>query len=328
MAGVKIPPKQLVISDQAPVILSVHKTLDAIREAQAGDNKIGTTGRGIGPAYEDRASRKGIRICDLLNRDVLHSRLVDLMKEKNWIMERYNQPLISIDQEVDRLLSAGKRLIPWIRDEYTALQEIKDAGGDSLYEGAQGTWLDVDYGSWPFVTSSNTLSGAAYVGSPSPKEVVGVVKGYSTRVGSGPFPTEETGPLGESLRGYGSEYGATTGRPRRCGWFDATLTKRAIQLNGVSKLALMKLDVLSNFDQIPLAVYYPVDFSNLESAEPKYEIMKGWKTDISHCKTYDALPHLCKSYIARIESLIGVSVGLISVGPDREQTLVRSDKWI
>lgn len=329
--GRAVSPERLAISVGAHVILPYHRELDRLRELARGKGAIGTTGKGIGPTYEDKVARRGIRFAELIHPDRFRERLEEVLPDKNrMIVDWYGGDPIEVDEVVASMAPVAERLAEYAVDSVALLHDAVDAGTEILFEGAQGTFLDVDHGSYPFVTSSNTVAGAACAGSglgPTHiHEVVGVAKAYTTRVGSGPFPTELDDALGERLRSIGGEFGATTGRPRRCGWFDAVLVKHAVYVNGVTELALTKLDVLSGLDELKICVGYEGGAlagaaAGLEGAVPIYETVPGWQEDISGCREVGDLPATCRAYIARIEQLVGARVGMLSVGPGREATL-------
>jgi adenylosuccinate synthase len=332
-SGITVGPDRLLVSPNAHVIMPWHLALDRLREHHKGDRKIGTTNRGIGPTYEDKVARRGVRMCDLVDRDRLAQRIEECLPHKNrMITEWFGGEALESDQILEQYGDLGRRLAPFVGDAVTYLHDVISRDGGILFEGAQGTYLDVDHGSYPYVTSSNTVSGGACagagVGPTAIDEVVGIVKAYTTRVGSGPMPTELTGAMGEKLRELGGEFGATTGRPRRCGWFDAPLVNHAAKLNGLTGLALTKLDVLTGLDEIPICVRYegldgvPPDLAN---ATPVYETMPGWTEDIGGCQSVDELPAACMAYVRRIEALVGVPVDLLSVGPGREQSIAVGD---
>ncbi len=321
---------KLGISLSAHVILPYHTAVDQARERARGASKIGTTGRGIGPAYEDKVARRGVRIADLIDPARLALRLGEILPEKNHALENWHGVApITADALLNELAPMGARLRPWARDTVAEVHAILGRGGSILFEGAQGTFLDIDHGTYPFVTSSNTVAGAACagagVGPTAIHEVVGIAKAYTTRVGSGAFPTEDLGAAGEALRAIGAEFGATTGRPRRCGWFDAALLRQAVRLNGVTRLALTKLDVLTGLDRIPVCVGY-AGFDGtfpaaLEDAVPVWEELPGWSDPISGARTLGDLPREARAYVDRLEALVGVPIELISVGPEREATI-------
>ena len=325
------PMAKLVISKEAHVILPYHQSIDKLRETAAGAGKIGTTGRGIGPTYEDKVARRGVRIVDLLDPARLRARLDEVLPEKNrMIAGWYGGDPFDLVQLADEYAALGERLRPWCADAVSLLHKIDREGGSILFEGAQGTFLDVDHGTYPYVTASNTVAGAACagagVGPTMIDEVVGIAKAYCTRVGSGPFPTEDLGEAGHKLRAVGREFGSTTGRPRRCGWFDAPLARQAARINGLTRLAIMKLDVLSAVDTIPVCVGYEgvdeFDFpGSLDGVVPVWEHLPGWKTDITGCRTLADLPAAARAYVDRLEALVGVPIELVSVGPDRDHTI-------
>jgi len=332
--GRPVSPGQLSISGGAHVILPYHQKLDQLRETARGKAAIGTTGKGIGPTYEDKVARRGIRFAEFIHEDTLRIRLEAILPEKNrQIVDWYGGEPFEVEAVLDQLRSVAERLAPFAVDSVALLHEAVDNKISILFEGAQGTFLDVDHGTYPFVTSSNTVAGAACAGSgigpTAIDEVVGITKAYTTRVGSGPFPTELTDAVGERLRAVGHEFGATTGRPRRCGWFDARLVRHAVYVNGVTRIALTKLDVLSGIPELKICTGYegisgvPADATRLAAVVPIYETLPGWEEDITKCRSFDELPETCKAYVARIEELVGVSAGLVSVGPDRAETLVR-----
>jgi len=332
--GEHMDSRRLVISSEAHVIMPYHRTLDRLREAALGAHKIGTTGRGIGPTYEDKVGRRGVRVSDLLDETALRRRLARVLPEKNrMIAEWYGGTALTEDEIVAWAAPLAERLASLVTDTVELLDRANRAGEGILFEGAQGTFLDVDHGTYPYVTSSSTVAGGACagagVGPTSIHAVVGIAKAYATRVGSGPFPTEAAGQDEERLRARGAEFGATTGRPRRCGWFDAVLMRHAVRLNGVTNLAITKLDVLSGLDRIPVAVAYadtegvPSGADALEAARPIYEELPGWSEDLTACRRWEDLPPAVHAYLGRLEALVGVPIGLVSVGPDRAQVLIR-----
>lgn len=329
---------QLVLSDRAHVIMPYHKLIDHGREQALGTAKIGTTGRGIGPTYEDKASRMGIRVGDLLNPDYLRSRVKISLEEKNFLIEgRFGLPRMNADEVVDQYLEYGKQLAPHITDATHLLHNKISEGSRVLFEGAQGTLLDIDHGTYPFVTSSNVVAGNVSCGSGvSPtrlSQIWGVVKAYSTRVGSGGFPTELEDELGEKLRSIGAEFGATTGRPRRCGWLDVVVLNHSVRINGLTGIALTKMDVLTGISPIKICVGYeldgksidrvPASIEELQRLVPKYREIKGWDEPLTMCRSYDDLPKNARDYVEMIEHLTGVPVTIISVGPSREQSILR-----
>jgi adenylosuccinate synthase len=330
--GIKVEGR-LFISHNAHLIMPYHKLLDSISES--GKNKIGTTGRGIGPCYIDKFDRKGIRIVDLLNRDVLEKKLRKNVEEKNILLKKlYDDKGFDIDDIIKEYISFDEAIDSYVTDVPLMLNDAIKEGKNILLEGAQGTLLDVDHGTYPFVTSSNPTSGGASTGSGIPPNkidnVFGIVKAYTTRVGNGPFPTELTDEVGEKLRKEGAEFGATTGRPRRCGWFDAFLVRYSAMINGIDTVAITKLDVLSIFEEINVCVGYklkgkllksfPSDVDRLSSVIPVYETVDGWMEDISECKSYDELPQKTKEYLKFISDQANIKIEIISVGPKRRQT--------
>lgn len=329
---------RLFISHKAHLIMPYHKILDTAREQHAAENSIGTTGRGIGPSYIDKFSRVGIRIVDLLDRRALEEKLRSNIEEKNTVLTKiYDHEELNIEQIVREYLAFDTQIDPYITDTTALLnQAIKD-GKSVLMEGAQGALLDVDHGTYPFVTSSNPTSGGACTGLGVPPtligSIMGVVKAYSTRVGNGPFPTELNDEMGEFLRKEGAEFGATTGRPRRCGWLDLVALKYSVMVNGISEIALTKIDVLNNFDEIKICTeyhakgkalkYFPADCSQLESLTPHYITMKGWNTSLKGITNYNNLPENTKQYIQFIEDFAGAKVTIVSLSPSREDTIIR-----
>ena len=327
----------LHISDRAQLVMPWHKTFDRLGEEQKGKNKIGTTGRGIGPAYEDKVRRSGMRVGDLLEPELFKARLEEIVEEKNKLLELYyksDEPSFSAEEIFLEFTAYLKILKPYIRDTPLLVNQMIEQGKNILFEGAQGTFLDVDHGTYPFVTSSNTLAGGACagtgIGPTRINEVLGIVKAYTTRVGSGPFPTELLDNDGYLLQSEGNEFGATTGRPRRCGWFDALLVRQAVRLNGISSMAVMKLDVLDKFDTLKIAVSYRLSNGehtenlprSLENVTPVLEEMPGWKCNSAGITEYDQLPREMLAYLERISELVGAKVSIISTGPKREETIV------
>jgi adenylosuccinate synthase len=336
-AGVAVA-KKLRISEACPLILPFHAAIDQAREAaKGGANKIGTTGRGIGPAYEDKAARRAIRLQDLLKPVRFAEKLKDLLEYHNFLLKNwYRQPEIDFQTTLDETLAFARRIAPLVADVPRALYEANREGRNLLFEGAQGSLLDIDHGTYPFVTSSNCVAGAASAGAGvGPQHlhyVLGITKAYTTRVGEGPFPTELSDNVGERLRQRGQEFGATTGRPRRTGWFDAAAMKRSIQLNGVSGLCITKLDVLDGAESLKICIGYqvdgkvsdilPVGAEELALCVPVYEEMPGWQESTVGVKAHDKLPRAARDYLARVENLCGVPIDLISTGPERDETIV------
>jgi len=333
-AGVSNVVARLIISEACPLILPYHVALDRAREAA---KKIGTTGRGIGPAYEDKVARRALRLQDLLHPERFAAKLEALLEFHNFVLQNYyRQPAVDYRRTLEETLALAPRLAPLVADVPRALYHANKAGKNLLFEGAQGALLDIDHGTYPYVTSSNCVAGAAAAGAGiGPMHlhyVLGITKAYSTRVGEGPFPTELSDDVGERLRQRGREFGATTGRPRRTGWFDAAALKRSIQLNGVSGLCITKLDVLDGADALKICVGYriggqlseilPVGAEELERCEPVYEELPGWNESTVGIKSHAGLPQAARDYLKRIEDLAGVPIDLISTGPERDETIV------
>ncbi|MDR1412306.1 MAG: adenylosuccinate synthase [Actinomycetes bacterium] len=333
--------ERLTISSNAHLIMPYHRDLDGASERRLGAQEIGTTRRGIGPAYQDKATRLGLRTQDLFDRSIFREKVAAALTEKNDILDKiYGLPTYTVDQLADEYLAYAEILNPYVADTAPLLNDALDAGQWVFFEGAQGTLLDLDHGTYPFVTSSNPTAGGACVGTgvgPARIDrVLGIAKAYITRVGSGPFPTElDTDDAdGDTFIRVGHEYGTTTGRRRRPGWYDAPVVRYAVQVNGLTDLAITKLDVLSAFDEIKVCVAYehlgqtytsvPGHQSAFHHARPIYETLPGWKTDISACRDFNDLPPAARDYIAYLEELAGVPVSLIAVGPQREQTIIRN----
>jgi len=327
---------RVLISDKAHLILPYHRDLDLLSEARRGERKIGTTSRGIGPAYEDKIARRGIRVGDLTDPRGLEQNVRDNVTARNRLVHD-----TTMDWQVvlDELLKHAERLRPMIRDVSLLLTDAMRAGQSILFEGAQGTLLDIDHGTYPYVTSSNASIGGVCTGLGVPPRaidrVLGVVKAYTTRVGEGPFPTELSGEMGNRLRESGSEYGAVTGRPRRCGWYDAVAVRYAARINGLDGLALTKLDVLDGLERIDICTSYtcggrtltefPSDIGQLASCEPVYESMPGWNAPTAGVRRFDQLPAEARRYIARLEEVSGVRAAIVSTGSERDDTIVRDE---
>jgi adenylosuccinate synthase len=337
-AGIDVR-SQLRISEAAPLILPHHIAIDQARERAKGEAKIGTTGRGIGPAYEDKVARRAIRIQDLYARERFASKLGEVLDYHNFVLRNYfNADTVDVQKTLDTTLAIAERLRPMVADVSGEVNALIRDGKSILFEGAQAALLDVDHGTYPFVTSSNCVAGQAAAGAGvGPNQlhyVLGVAKAYATRVGAGPFPTELDDEVGERLRVKGNEYGSVTGRPRRCGWFDAAALKRAVQLNGLSGICITKLDVLDGLDVVRVAVGYrvgncdetrdilPVGAEALAICEPIYEEHPGWKESTVGVKSFEQLPRNAQAYLRRLEELAGAPVAIISTGPDREETIV------
>jgi len=340
--GVLRDPSRVRVSGRAHVILDWHTALDRAREERAKGRAIGTTGRGIGPAYEDKVTRRGIRVADLLDPMGLREAVLRLAEQKNFeLVEYYKWKPVDAEAIYAKALEWGRRLEPYVDHTGRILERALREGRNVLFEGAQGTFLDIDHGTYPYVTSSNCVAGAvcagAGVGPTRIDRVLGITKAYTTRVGGGPFATELDDAQGEELRRLGAEFGATTGRPRRCGWLDAVMLREACAVNGFTSLAVNKLDVLSGIANIQIATAYRIDgkrteefpmtLGELERAEPEYETHAGWIEDLRELRRFEDLPRAARDYVARIESLVGVPVELISVGPEREETIVRRDPF-
>ncbi|MEM6961085.1 MAG: adenylosuccinate synthase [Myxococcota bacterium] len=332
-------PSRFLVSDRAHVVLPHHKVLDALRESTKGDRAIGTTRRGIGPCYQDKFARRGIRMGDLIRPDRFRSRIYSNLDSWKPVLSGFGSELPDVETVIDAYLKLGERLKPHFVDAQEVLANALDAEKKVLAEGAQGTMLDVDHGTYPFVTSSNAIAGGACTGAGLPptriRRVIGITKAYTTRVGGGPFPTELTGSAADYLQSQGAEFGATTGRPRRCGWLDGVALRFACRVNGLTELALTKLDVLSGLPKLHICTQYVLDgeplsrppFDGLDRVVAQYEEFEGWDEDLSNCKTLQSLPASARRYIARIEELAGCEVGTVSVGPDRKRTLALSDPF-
>ena len=334
--------ERLRISAACPLILPYHVALDAARETARGDQKIGTTGRGIGPAYEDKAARRGVRLGDLFYWQEFASKLAEVMDYQNFVLEKYyGVAPVSFDRTLEDMRVVAEQIRPMVADVVSILHELRDAGKNILFEGAQGTMLDVDLGTYPYVTSSNTTAGGTAVGSGfGPRYldyVLGLTKAYSTRVGSGPFPTELFDSIGEHLSHRGAEFGATTGRRRRCGWFDAVALRKAVQINSISGLCLTKLDVLDGFEEIKICTayrrggenydYLPAGLTAQAEVEPIYETAEGWRESTRGARSWADLPATAIKYIRRLEELIGAPVALLSTSPEREDTVLVRDPF-
>jgi adenylosuccinate synthase len=335
-AGIDVT-RQLRLSESAALILPYHVALDQARERAKGEAKIGTTGRGIGPAYEDKVARRAIRVGDLYARERFAAKLGEVLDYQNFVLRNYfHAEAIDFQKTLDDTLAIAQKLKPMVADVSGEVNALIAQGKQILFEGAQAALLDVDHGTYPYVTSSNTVAGQAAAGAGvGPGQlhyVLGVAKAYATRVGAGPFPTELDDEVGERLRVRGNEYGSVTGRPRRCGWFDAAALKRAVQLNGLSGICITKLDVLDGLDKVRVAVGYkttsgmreifPAGAEALAICEPVYEEFPGWSESTVGVKAFDKLPANAQAYLKRLEQLVGAPVAIISTGPDREETIV------
>ncbi|MCD6305404.1 MAG: adenylosuccinate synthase [Deltaproteobacteria bacterium] len=336
-AGVSLGPERLSLSEKAHMIMPYHKALDLARETAKGKAKLGTTGRGIGPCYEDKAARTGVRAADLADPELLKEKIEAGLKEKNFLLERFfNAEPLEAGPIVDSYLAMGERLAPFITDVSMELDQAVRAGKTILFEGAQGTHLDLDHGTYPFVTSSNPVAGSACAGAGiGPKHlhhVVGIVKAYTTRVGAGPFVTELTDKTGGYIQERGKEFGATTGRRRRCGWLDLVVVRDSVRLNGLDSLAITKLDILTGLKRLKICVGYelegkrvdqrPANLKRMAACIPVYKEIPGWEEDISAARDLKELPEAARNYVDAIQEGAGIPVSIISVGPGREDTIV------
>ncbi|MCX5814074.1 MAG: adenylosuccinate synthase [Proteobacteria bacterium] len=334
--------KKLMVSGLAHLIMPYHKKLDILKESKI-KNKIGTTGRGIGPAYEDKVSRIGIRVIDLLDKKVFSEKVKQNLEIKNFLIKRYYKDEVFKTREIVKNYDRYRKMLKkYSTDTVSFLHKCIEKDKKILFEGAQGTYLDIDHGTYPYVTSSNTISGNIAPGTGVPptciSSIIGICKAYTTRVGEGPFPTELSDETGDRLREVGGEYGATTGRPRRCGWFDAVIARRAIKLNGISGLSITKLDVLDGFEKIKICTRYkigeifydepPMGVNAYYECKPVYEEMDGWETPLKGIKKYGDLPSNAKSYLKRLEELVHSKIDIISTGPERENTIVLKNPFI
>jgi adenylosuccinate synthase len=335
-------PGNVMISERAQVIMPYHKQVDNGREKMKGDKKIGTTGRGIGPAYEDKATRRGIRFCDLIDPKVFREKLDAILPEKRFYLEKFLEAeCVTKESILEEYDAYAHKLAPHVTNVSVVIDEAIKSGNQVLFEGAQGTHLDIDHGTYPYVTSSNTVSGNACCGAGiGPKEisgVVGIVKAYTTRVGAGPFPSELIDEIGDTIQKKGAEFGATTGRRRRCGWLDTVLLNNSVRLNGLTGLAITKLDILGGLESLKICTGYdldgqtitafPASLNTLAACEPVYETHPGWQEDISGIREFDDLPDNAKSYLKRIEELTNVPIQIVSVGPGREETIVLDNPY-
>ncbi len=334
--------ERLRISPACPLILPYHVKLDQVRETARGEQKIGTTGRGIGPAYEDKAARRGVRLGDLFYWQGFAAKLAEVMEYHNFMLTRYyHTDPVDFGETLERCQQVAEQIEPMVADIVALLHELREAGENLLFEGAQGALLDVDLGTYPFVTSSNTTAGGTAVGSGfGPRYldyVLGITKAYSTRVGSGPFPTELFDDVGARLAERGHEFGSTTGRPRRCGWFDAVALRQAVQINSISGLCITKLDVLDGLETLRICVDYQTGAGQKGTArfaseyyadiKPVYEELPGWRTSTLGIRNFDDLPDQAKAYLKRIEESVGISIDIISTGPDRAETIILKDPF-
>ena len=342
IAGIKITKKNLRISENSSIIFNFHKKIDEIREKRKGPNKIGTTGRGIGPAYEDRVGRRAIRFTDLVNKEVLKEKIKNALDYHNIILAGLNSKLLTEKEINDEINSYKKQILKYVDRTSKTLREAKRLGKKILFEGAQGVLLDIDHGTYPFVTSSNTLPSAASSGSGmSVKDIgyiLGIVKAYTTRVGSGPFPSELSNSIGQKLGQIGNEFGTVTGRQRRCGWFDSVITRHSMEVAGIDGIALTKLDVLDSFKEIKICIgyklyskkidYFPLSESDQRVIKPIYETHKGWMESTQGARSWTDLPALAIKYVRRIEELLQTQVSLLSTSPRRKDTILVKNPFI
>ena len=335
--------ERLKISEASPLILPYHVAMDQARESALGKNKIGTTGRGIGPAYEDKVARRGLRVSDLFNKELFAEKLKSILDYYNFqLVHYYKAEPVDFQKILDDVFEIADVIKGMVADVTTMLHDARREGANILFEGAQGTMLDIDHGTYPFVTSSNTTAGGVATGSGfGPRHldyVLGIIKAYCTRVGSGPFTTELFDEIGAEIARKGNEFGSVTGRPRRCGWFDAVAVRRAVQINSISGFCMTKLDVLDGFDEIKVCVAYkmpngeiveyaPLAAKDWEGVEPIYETLPGWKENTFGVTDVNKLPQTCRNYIKRIEEVTGVPVAILSTGPDRVQTMILRDPF-
>lgn len=339
-AGVSISPDNLMISDRVHLVMPYHKTMDGVSESRMGSRKIGTTCKGIGPAYTSKVMRNGLRGSDLRNPDLMSRRITEQVDYCNHLLKGYyGADTLSADEVIESVMAVREGLIPYLKNTVYQLEQLRREGRNILFEGAQASLLDIDHGTYPFVTSSSIVAGSVAAGAGfSPVHltgVIGVFKAYLTRVGSGPFPTEQSNGIGDALRQSGHEYGTTTGRPRRCGWFDLVAARYARIINGYNAIALTKLDVLSNFDEIPVCTGYrykgdimsefPADADVLEDIQPVFAFLPGWKVPIAGIDRFDQLPEQAQQYVRFLEESMECGIFLVSTGPDRNQTILRDD---
>ena len=332
--GLDVSPERLKISYKTHLIMPYHRVIDAAREGKAKD-KIGTTGRGIGPCYEDKKSRVGVRAGDLTDPEVLKAKIYKALEEKNVLFTQlYGVPALDPEQVFNELMALAPRLVPYLADASSLIMEANAKGQNIMFEGAQGVMLDIDHGTYPFVTSSNVVCDNASIGAgvnaSLVDERIAIVKAYTTRVGAGPFPTELFDETGEFLRNQGGEFGATTGRPRRCGWLDLVVLRERVRLCDPTTMALTKLDVLTGLKDLKVCVAYeyegqvmqypPQTPRGLDNVKPVFEVLPGWEEDLTGCTSWESLPENCRRYVERVEEILGVKAGFISVGPDRNQT--------
>ena len=339
--GVEISPDNLIVAENCPIILPVHGAVDRAREAARGDAKIGTTGRGIGPAYEDKIARRGLRLCDLAEPEILRAKLDYMLQHHNALLRGLGAETFDLDTVYNEIMAITPKISPYIGVIWSRLEAARKEGKLMLFEGAQGALLDIDHGTYPFVTSSNTVAANAAtgsgVGSKTVGRVLGICKAYTTRVGSGPFPTEDTGEIGETLGTRGREFGTVTGRKRRCGWLDAVLVRQAVKTGGIDGIALTKLDILDGFKELKICRAYKLNGKIIDylpagqqaqaSVEPIYDICEGWNTSTRGMRSWADLPAQALKYIRRIEELIEAPVILLSTSPERDDTILMKDPF-
>lgn len=338
--GVEVTPENLIISDRAQLIMPYHKILDVIKEKARGKNDIGTTGKGIGPCYTDKAERSGIRVCDLMHKEVFEAKLKDNVEAKNDIITKiYGGDTLDFEAIYNEYLAYAERMRPFVKDISVEVYNNIKAGKNVLFEGAQGTLLDIDYGTYPYVTSSNTIAGGvctgAGVGPTAITNAVGIAKAYTTRVGKGPFPTELFDATGDWIREKGHEYGVTTGRARRCGWLDLVILKTTARISGLTSFVVTKVDTLAGMEKVKICTgykfdgkvidYVPASLEDLAKCEPVYEEFDGWDESIENARSYDELPENAKKYLKRIEEFTDTRISIVSVGPKRNQTIKVSE---
>ena len=340
--GVDVTPEKLMIAENASLILPVHQALDQVMEKNRGDAKLGTTKRGIGPAYEDKVGRRGIRVCDLRHPDTLKEKVEKMIAHHNVMLTGLGAEPMDAGEVHQKLMDVAKELLPYCGVVWRELDEARVAGKKILFEGAQGTMLDIDHGTYPFVTSSNIVAAQASIGSgmgvDAVKFVLGITKAYTTRVGAGPFPTEQDNDIGQRLGEKGKEFGTVTGRKRRCGWFDAVMVRQAVTINGMHGIALTKLDVLDGLEEIKVCVGYELDGEEIDyypssqyeqaNVEPIYETMEGWQESTYGARSWADLPAAAVKYVRRIEELIGAPVSMLSTSPERDDTILMRDPFV
>jgi adenylosuccinate synthase len=339
--GVHVGPDNLVVAENCPVILPIHGALDRARESARGDSKIGTTGRGIGPTYEDKVARRGIRVCDLAEPEVLHSKLTYLLTYHNALLHGLGAETFELEPLYQQIMEIAPKILPYVGVVWEKLEQARKEGKLTLFEGAQGAMLDIDHGTYPYVTSSNTVAAYAAAGSGmgmrAVGRVVGICKAYTTRVGSGPFPTEDKGEDGETLGSRGKEFGVVTGRKRRCGWLDAVAVRQAVKTGGIDGIALTKLDILDTFKELKICRayklgdkvidYLPAGQQAQAAVEPIYDICEGWNSNTRGMRSWADLPSQALKYIRRIEELIEAPVILLSTSPERDDTILMKDPF-